>query len=115
MSATAGSTGDVLGAAYAANPTWPADTNFNPGDRINPINLLDNWVSQVHTDRFLVNFSAEYDIFESLTAKGTVGYDKSNSTSEAAIASSSFNAGAGDTGLGFRGNLEKPTACLNLH
>lgn len=115
LSATAGSTGDVLGAAYAANPTWPADTNFNPGDRINPINLLDNWVSQVHTDRFLVNFSAEYDIFESLTAKGTVGYDKSNSTSEAAIASSSFNAGAGDTGLGFRGNLEKPTACLNLH
>lgn len=107
LSASAGSTGDVLGAAYAANPTWPADTNFNPGDRINPINLLDNWVSQVHTDRFLVNFSAEYDIFESLTAKGTVGYDKSNSTSEAAIASSSFNAGAGDTGLGFRGNLEK--------
>ena len=107
LSATAGSTGDVLGAAYTANPTWPADTNFNPGNRINPINLLDNWLSEVNTDRFLVNFSAEYNIIESLTAKGTVGYDKSNSTSEAAIASSSFNAGAGDTGLGFRGNLEK--------
>ena len=119
LSATAGSTGDVLGAAYAANPTWPADTDFNPGDRINPINLLDNYVSQVHTDRFLVNFSAEYDIFESLTAKGTVGYDKSNSTSEAAIASSSFNAGAGDTGLGFRGDLEKTNRLfeftLNYH
>ncbi|HEA31012.1 MAG TPA: SusC/RagA family TonB-linked outer membrane protein [Leeuwenhoekiella sp.] len=107
LSATAGSTGDVLGAAYTANPTWPADTNFNPGDRVNPINLLDNWVSQIHTDRFLINFSAEYDIFESLAAKATVGYDKSNSTSEAGIASSSFNVGAGDTGVGFRGDLEK--------
>ena len=114
LSATAGSTGDVLGAAYAANPTWPADTNFNPGDRINPINLLDNYTSQVHTDRFLINFSAEYDIVQSLTAKGTVGYDKSNSISEAAIASSSFNAGAGDTGLGFRGDLEKTNRLLEL-
>ncbi len=114
LSATAGSTGDVLGAAYAANPTWPADTNFNPGDRINPINLLDNYLSKVHTDRFLINFSAEYDIIDNLTAKGTVGYDQSNSSSESAIASSSFNAGAGDTGLGFRGDLEKTNRLMEL-
>lgn len=114
LSATAGSTGDVLGAAYSANPTWPADTNFNPGDRVNPINLLDNYLSQVHTDRFLINFSAEYDIIESLTAKATVGYDKSSSTSESALSSDSFNVGAGDTGQGFRGELEKTNRLLEL-
>ncbi|MBU2906911.1 SusC/RagA family TonB-linked outer membrane protein [Arenibacter algicola] len=104
LSGSAGSTGDMLGAAYSANPTWPANSTFNPGDRINPLNLLENWQSLTFTDRFLVNFSASYDIVEDLTAKATVGYDKSNSTREAELGSKSFNVGRGAGGNG-RGTL----------
>ncbi|WP_318343573.1 SusC/RagA family TonB-linked outer membrane protein [Flagellimonas baculiformis] len=104
LSGSAGSTGDLLGAAYASNPTWPANPNFNPGDRINPINLLQNWQSMTYTDRVLVNFSAEYDILDELTAKVTLGYDKSDSKREASLSSKSFNVGSGAAGNG-RGAL----------
>ncbi|SMG30532.1 SusC/RagA family TonB-linked outer membrane protein [Arenibacter troitsensis] len=104
LSGSAGSTGDMLGAAYSANPTWPANNSFNPGDRINPLNLLENWQSLTYTDRFLINFSASYDIVENLTAKATLGYDKSNSTREAELGSKSFNVGRGAGGNG-RGTI----------
>lgn len=104
LSGSAGSTGDLLGAAYSANPTWPMDPNFNPGDRINPLNLLQNWQSMTYTDRVLANVSAEYDIVDELTAKITLGYDKSNSTREASLSSKSFNVGSGAGGNG-RGAL----------
>ena len=104
LSGSAGSTGDMLGAAYASNPTWPGNSTFNPGDRINPLNLLENWQSMTYTDRVLVNFSAEYDILDELTAKVTVGYDKSNSTREASLTANSFNVGSGAAGNG-RGAL----------
>jgi len=104
LSGSAGSTGDMLGSAYSANPTWPANSTFNPGDRINSLNLLENWQSLTYTDRFLINFSASYDIVEDLTAKVTVGYDKSESTREAELGSKSFNVGRGAGGNG-RGTL----------
>ena len=104
LSGSAGSTGDMLGSAYSANPTWPANSTYNPGDRINPLNLLENWQSLTYTDRFLINLSASYDIVEDLTAKVTVGYDKSNSTREAELGSKSFNVGRGAGGNG-RGTL----------
>ncbi|GGG41747.1 SusC/RagA family TonB-linked outer membrane protein [Christiangramia forsetii] len=102
LSGSAGSTGDVLGAAYSANPTWPADPDFNPGDRINPLNLLENWQSLTETDRFLINFSADYDLFEGLNAKVTFGYDLAESTREASLSANSFNVarGAGGNGRG---------------
>ncbi|RTE54418.1 TonB-dependent receptor [Arenibacter aquaticus] len=108
LSGSAGSTGDMLGAAYSANPTWPANSTFNPGDRINPLNLLENWQSLTYTDRFLINFSASYDIVEDLTAKLTVGYDKSESTREASLGSRSFNVGRGAGGNG-RGTINDLT------
>ncbi|WP_339707097.1 SusC/RagA family TonB-linked outer membrane protein [uncultured Kriegella sp.] len=108
LSGSAGSTGDMLGAAYSANPTWPASPNFNPGDRINPINLLENWQSHTNTNRFLINFSADYDITDDLTAKVTVGYDKSASTREASLSAKSFNVGRGTSGNG-RGSLNDLT------
>ncbi|WP_108422627.1 SusC/RagA family TonB-linked outer membrane protein [Flagellimonas amoyensis] len=104
LSGSAGSTGDLLGAAYASNPTWPASPTFNPGDRINPLNLLQNWQSMTYTNRVLVNFSAEYDILDELTAKVTLGYDKSDSEREASLSSRSFNVGSGAAGNG-RGAL----------
>ena len=116
LSGSAGSTGDMLGVAYSANPTWPASSSFNPGDRINPLNLLENWQSLTYTDRFLVNFSASYDIVEDLTAKATVGYDKSNSTREAELGSKSFNVGrgAGGNGRGTINDLDLENRLLEL-
>ncbi len=108
LSGSAGSSGDLLGATYSANPTWPANTTYNPGDRINPLNLLQNWQNLTGTDRFLINFSAEYDIIEALSAKVTVGYDKSESTREATLGSKSFNVGSGAGGNG-RGALNDLT------
>ncbi len=108
LSGSAGSTGDALGAAYSANPTWPASTDFNPGDRINPVNLIDNWQSLTHTNRFLANFSAEYSIIEPLVAKVTLGYDKAESTREASLSANSFNVSRGAAGNG-RGALNDLT------
>ena len=108
LSGSAGSTGDLLGASYSANPTWPQDPTFNPGDRINPLNLLQNFQSIAETDRFLLNFSAEYDIFESLAAKATVGYDKAESSRNGSLSSDSFNVarGAGGNGRGALNDIE---------
>lgn len=116
LSGSAGSTGDMLGSAYSANPTWPASSSFNPGDRINPLNLLENWQSLTYTDRFLINFSASYDIVEGLTAKATIGYDKSNSTREAELGSESFNVGrgAGGNGRGTINDLDLENRLLEL-
>jgi len=108
LSGSAGSTGDVLGAAYSANPTWPSDPDFNPGDRINPLNLLQNWQSLTETDRFLINFSADYDIVANLNAKVTFGYDLAESTREASLSANSFNVARGAGGNG-RGALNDVT------
>src|SRR5690606_33001933 len=90
LSGSAGSTGDLLGAAYASNPTWPASSSFNPGDRINPLNLLENWQSMTYTDRVLVNFSAEYDFLDELTANVTLEYDYSVFCMYASLFSDTF-------------------------
>ncbi len=104
LSGSAGSTGDLLGAAYSANPTWPGNANFNPGDRINPVNLLQNWQSLNFTNRLLLNLSADYDFTKNLIGKVTVGYDKSDSTREASLTADTFNVGRGTQGNG-RGAL----------
>ncbi|MBO0321374.1 SusC/RagA family TonB-linked outer membrane protein [Muricauda sp. CAU 1633] len=79
ISGSAGASGNLIGAAYSANPTWPADPNFFlDGNLINPANYLANWQSETFTDRYLINFSAEYDVTDELTAKVAVGYDDSD-------------------------------------
>ncbi|MGB6153475.1 MAG: SusC/RagA family TonB-linked outer membrane protein, partial [Pricia sp.] len=108
LSGSAGSTGDLLGAAYSANPTWPGNPSFNPGDRINPLNLLTNWQSLTSTDRFLINFSASYDITPDLIGKVTLGYDRSESTSESSLNADTFNVARGAQGNG-RGALNDLT------
>tara|TARA_R110002051_G_scaffold141279_1_gene214279 strand:+ start:3079 stop:6186 length:3108 start_codon:yes stop_codon:yes gene_type:complete len=116
LSGSAGSTGDMLGAAYSSNPTWPANSSFNPGDRINALNLLENWQSLTSTNRFLINFSASYDLIQDLTAKVTVGYDKSESTREANLGSKSFNVsrGTGGNGRGALNDLNLENRLLEL-
>ena len=76
LAGTAGFRGDVLGASYSANPTWPLDPDFEPGGSlIHPQNFLVNTQNRSVTDRILVNGSAEYSFTPELKGKVNVGYD----------------------------------------
>ncbi|HET8737475.1 MAG TPA: SusC/RagA family TonB-linked outer membrane protein, partial [Pricia sp.] len=76
----AGSQGDLLGAAYFANPTWPASAGFTTGgSEVNPMQLLNYYDDVAHTNRILLNVSGEYSITDDLKAKVAVGYDDSGS------------------------------------
>ncbi len=87
ISGSAGSTGDLIGASITANPTWPISAGFNPGSNLlNPANLLAHYQSLSHTNRYLVNLSAAYDITSELTAKLTGGYDYSDAETTALFA-----------------------------
>lgn len=80
VSGSAGFQGDLLGAAYSANPTWPNSATFDSGNLLNPANLLTETQSTSFTNRFLGNFSAEYSFTPELKGKVTFGYDTSEST-----------------------------------
>ncbi len=77
----AGASGDLLGAAYAANPTWPAQPGFRPDGSIsiNPLNTIANSQQKINTNRFLINASAEYKITDNISAKVNTGFDVSDS------------------------------------
>ncbi|MFO7721119.1 MAG: TonB-dependent receptor [Gillisia sp.] len=81
ISNNSGSTGDLLGAAYFANPTWPNDVNFTTGGggELIPSQVLAYYKDLAHTNRYLANISGEYAILPNLKAKATLGYDESNS------------------------------------
>ena len=101
---SAGNIGDVLGAAYSANPTWP-DTAELPQEIIDagyttPANYLANSQILGNTNRYLVNFSAQYDILESLSAKLNLGYDTSDSRSSQMISRNIINLDRGTPGNG---------------
>ncbi|MDT7829205.1 SusC/RagA family TonB-linked outer membrane protein [Pricia sp. S334] len=75
-----GSQGDILGAAYFANPTWPARTSFTTGgSELNPLQLINYRKDVTHTNRFLGNISAEYSLTDELKAKISLGLDESGS------------------------------------
>jgi iron complex outermembrane receptor protein len=76
---TAGYKGDILGAAFSANPTWPNDPDFDGGTLVNPANLLAYTQGTTNTNRYLANLSLEYDLTSNLKAKLAVGIDKSDS------------------------------------
>jgi len=105
----AGFQGDLLGAAYSANPTWPNDPNFNPGGaNINPIGLLEFTQNETKTDRYLLNFSAEYFILPELSAKVSVGLDNSASETNNIVSGqvTGFNNGAPGNGRGVLSNID---------
>ncbi|MGY5848710.1 SusC/RagA family TonB-linked outer membrane protein [Salegentibacter sp. HM20] len=78
ISNNAGFQGDLLGAAYRVNPTLPSDPDAFEG-QLNPNGMLKYTQDETQTDRFLLNFSADYSIFEDLSAKVTLGYDRADS------------------------------------
>ena len=90
----AGASGNIIGAAYAALPTWPNDPNFFlEGNRLNPANMLANYDATTETDRLLLNASLEYSITDNLTAKVNLGYDTSDSNASSLVTGEYNNSG----------------------
>ncbi|MFS4468623.1 SusC/RagA family TonB-linked outer membrane protein [Maribacter sp. 2210JD10-5] len=117
LSGNAGSQGDVLGAAYSANPTWPSSANFNPqGGNLNPANFLASYQSITNTNRALFNFSADYAITPELNAKVTVGYDNSESTRKSVLSGDilGFNNGAPENGRGSVNDVNSENTLLEF-
>ena len=90
ISGGSGASGNLIGATYSANPTWPNDPSFViPGNLLNPANLLAYYRQKTNTDRTLINFGTSYDIIDDddneLRAKLTLGYDDSNAAASATI------------------------------
>ncbi|MDC6365509.1 MULTISPECIES: SusC/RagA family TonB-linked outer membrane protein [Flavobacteriaceae] len=79
LSGSAGFRGDLLGAAYSANPTWPTNPDFNTGGQLSPATLLAYTQNITHTNRALLNGSAEYKFTPELKGKINLGYDRSES------------------------------------
>ena len=100
LSATAGFQGDLLGASYSANPTWGTDPDANFGGQISPATMLTYTQSNTETERFLMNFSAQYDFTPELVGKVTFGYDNSNSTRASTSSGLARNLGRGVFGNG---------------
>lgn len=82
---TAGFEGDLLGATYMANPTWEADPTVQRSNtNLNPLSMLAYNQDNTLTNRSLINASAEYAITSDLSFKVNTGWDRANSTREAA-------------------------------
>lgn len=92
ISGGSGASGNLIGAAYSANPTWPSNPGFFlEGNQLNPANYLASWQSVTNTNRALINVSAEYDILDELTAKVSVGYDDSDADAITSISARANN------------------------
>lgn len=114
LGGTAGFRGDILGAAYSANPTWGTSANFSPaGGLLSPANYLANSQNRTFTNRVLLNASADYKITSELSAKVNVGYDKSESENVSVLSSKIRNLnGIQDIGFGVFNTLERENSLL---
>jgi iron complex outermembrane receptor protein len=99
--ASAGFRGDLLGAAYSANPTWPTSPDFDgTGGLLSPATMLEYYQNTANTNRMLVNVSAEYALTSDLSAKVNIGLDESESTRIGVSSPDARNFGAGAFGNG---------------
>mgnify|MGYP001095615141 CR=1 FL=1 len=114
LSASADFRGDILGAAYSANPTWPADPTFNDGGtQIKPANFLANTQNITNTNRFLINGSATYDINDNFSAKVNLGFDKSDGEAVGVSSSNIFGQdGISNIGAGVFNTLERESKLI---
>ncbi|MEM8764879.1 MAG: SusC/RagA family TonB-linked outer membrane protein [Bacteroidota bacterium] len=105
LSGSAGFNGDILGAAYSANPTWPTSPNFAAvGGLLSPATLLERTRTTSNVDRVLLNGSVEYKFTPELTGKVNIGYDKSDGTTLNVSSPDAINVGRNVQGNG-RGNF----------
>ncbi|MGC1203894.1 MAG: SusC/RagA family TonB-linked outer membrane protein [Flavobacteriaceae bacterium] len=108
LSGSAGFRGDLLGAAYSANPTWPTDPDFDETNgQANPATFFSYVTSDTRTTRYLLNGFADYQFTPELSGKVNLGYDKSNSNRNIAASSLANNIGDGIFGEGraYRGDV----------
>ncbi|WP_420603932.1 SusC/RagA family TonB-linked outer membrane protein [Flagellimonas sp.] len=105
LSGSAGFNGDLLGAAYSANPTWPTSPSFSAaGGLLSPATLLKETRTTSMVNRVLINGSVEYKFTPELTGKINVGYDKSEGETVALSTRDAINVGRNVLGNG-RGNF----------
>jgi TonB-linked SusC/RagA family outer membrane protein len=95
ISGSAGFQGDLLGAAYSANPTWPTDPDFDAGGQRSPANMLEYYSAIGKSNRILTNFSADYKLVDGLNAKVTYGIDYSDADRITLVSGDARNAGNG--------------------
>nr|WP_298793481.1 SusC/RagA family TonB-linked outer membrane protein [uncultured Allomuricauda sp.] len=114
LQGNAGFRGDILGAAYSANPTIPNDPTVDPGGGLtNPANYLQNTQNITNTNRLLLNGSVEYDFTPELTGKVNLGYDVSDSENVSVLSSDIFNVnGISGIGAGTFNSLERENQLL---
>lgn len=92
LDANAGFRGDILGAAYSANPTWPNDPNFDDGGgQVQPANYLEETRNITNTNRYLLNGSVEYQFTPEISGKINVGYDRSDSENISTLSANLIN------------------------
>ncbi len=110
----AGFRGDILGAAYSANPTLPNDPNRDPGGGLlNPANYLQETSNLTNTNRYLLNGSIEYQFTPELSAKVNLGLDISDSENTSVLSSNIFNInGIAGIGAGTFNSLERENDLL---
>jgi TonB-dependent starch-binding outer membrane protein SusC len=113
LGASAGFQGDLLGAAYSANPTWPTEPDFNTGGQRSPANMLEYYRSLGSNNRFLTNLSANYNLSNNLSAKATYGLDFSKGVTNTMVSGEALNAGNGVAGNG-QGQLNENRTINNL-
>lgn len=113
ISGNAGFAGDLLGAAYSANPTWPTDPDFNTGGQRSPANMLAYYNSTGTNNRIITNLSADYKLTNNLTAKATYGLDYSKGDRVTLVSGLATNAGDGVKDYG-QGQLNDNRTTSNL-
>lgn len=116
IAGTAGASGDLIGAAYAANPTWPASAGFEPdGNQLNPLNMLASTQNITNTNRFLINTSLEYKFTEEISAKVNGGWDYSEGANTSLTSRDLFNIPDSEGfGFGSFGELERDNKTLEV-
>jgi iron complex outermembrane receptor protein len=114
LSGGSGFRGDLLGAAYSANPTWPANPSFDDGGTlIKPANYLANTRFETMTDRILLNGSANYDFNSEWSAKVNLGYDKSEGQNTSVIGKNILSfTGISGNGLGNYNTLNRESKLM---
>jgi iron complex outermembrane receptor protein len=100
IGASAGFQGDLLGAAYSANPTWPTNPDFNTGGQRSPANMLAYYKSTGSTNRLLTNLSASYQLSSTLSVKATYGLDYAKGETNTLASGRAINGGNGVQGFG---------------
>lgn len=113
IGASAGFQGDLLGAAYSANPTWPTDPDFNSGGQRSPANMLAYFRSTGSSNRLLSNLSATYKINSEFSAKATYGFDFAKTGTTALASGKAINGGNGVRDYG-QGQLSENRTTNNL-